>query len=64
MDELVDGDAAAEGAPEPLPLAVPQHLGVDLDPPLREALHELLLDESGQLGQVYRAMVEHPGPVP
>ncbi|MCI2237078.1 GIY-YIG nuclease family protein [Paenibacillus sp. TRM 82003] len=45
-------------------LAVPPHLGKDLDPVLKKQLHHLLLDRSSQLGSVYRAMVEHPGAGP
>lgn len=64
MDEPVEDDETTESAVAPQPLTVPQHHGADLDPVLRQTLHELLLSEAGQLGQVYRAMVEHPGAGP
>ncbi len=43
---------------------MPSHLGADLDSGLREKLHQLLLHGPGQLGAVYRAMVELPGAGP
>jgi hypothetical protein len=53
-----DGD---EVEPDP---PVPEHLGNDLAPELREKLHTLLLHGWLQLSDVYRAMVSLPGAGP
>ena len=39
---------------------VPPNLGTGLEPDLRDKLHSVLLRAGGQLGNVYRAIVDHP----
>lgn len=54
------GPVVGLGAAQPLP-PIPDGLGAHLDSDLRRDLHVLLLVAPGQLGSVYRAMIEHPG---